>query len=67
MPKRRIKLHGFSNLTKALSFNMIDVNVHQKNLFHTKMRLKKFALENYLVAARAELKRNPPPADGVAG
>ena len=27
---------------------MIDVNVYQENLFHTKMRLKEFDLENYL-------------------
>ena len=27
---------------------MIDVNVYQENLFHTKMLLKEFDLENYL-------------------
>ncbi len=29
-------------------YEMIDVNVYQENIFHTKMMLKKFALENYL-------------------
>ena len=27
---------------------MIDVNVYQENIFHTKMILKEFELENYL-------------------
>ena len=27
---------------------MTDVNVYQENLFHTKMLLKEFELENYL-------------------
>jgi S-adenosylmethionine decarboxylase len=27
---------------------MIDVNVYQENIFHTKMRLKETELENYL-------------------
>jgi S-adenosylmethionine decarboxylase len=29
-------------------YQMIDVNVYQENLFHTKMRLKEFDLEDYL-------------------
>ncbi|HUT39893.1 MAG TPA: S-adenosylmethionine decarboxylase, partial [Gammaproteobacteria bacterium] len=29
-------------------YQMIDVNVYQENIFHTKMRLKEFDLENYL-------------------
>ncbi|MDM8557515.1 adenosylmethionine decarboxylase [Thiotrichales bacterium HSG14] len=33
--------------TKAL-YQMIDVNVYQENLFHTKMMLKEFDLDNYL-------------------
>lgn len=36
------------------SYDMIDVNVYQENLFHTKMRLKEFYLDNYLFATRAE-------------
>lgn len=30
------------------AYEMIDVNVYQENLFHTKMRLKEFDLDNYL-------------------
>ena len=30
------------------AYEMIDVNVYQENLFHTKMRLKQFDLSNYL-------------------
>jgi S-adenosylmethionine decarboxylase len=33
--------------TKAL-YQMIDVNVYQENIFHTKMRLKELDLDNYL-------------------
>lgn len=29
-------------------YQMVDVNVHQENIFHTKMRLKEFELDNYL-------------------
>ena len=29
-------------------YNMIDVNVYQENIFHTKMMLKEFELNNYL-------------------
>ncbi len=29
-------------------YEMIDVNIYQENIFHTKMMLKKFTLENYL-------------------
>ncbi|AAK80549.1 S-adenosylmethionine decarboxylase [Clostridium acetobutylicum] len=29
-------------------YNMIDVNVYQENIFHTKCRLKQFDLDNYL-------------------
>lgn len=29
-------------------YNMIDVNVYQDNIFHTKCRLKQFDLDNYL-------------------
>ena len=27
---------------------MVDVNVYQENLFHTKMRVKEFELDDYL-------------------
>jgi S-adenosylmethionine decarboxylase len=29
-------------------FDMIDVNVYQENIFHTKCKLKEFDLDNYL-------------------
>ncbi len=32
-------------------YQMIDVNVYQENIFHTKMILKEFELDNYLFAA----------------
>lgn len=34
-------------------YQMIDVNVFQENLFHTKMMLKDFELDNYLFGVRA--------------
>lgn len=37
----------FSRDTKE-AYQMIDVNVYQENLFHTKMLLKHFDLDNYL-------------------
>jgi len=37
-------------------YQMIDVNVYQENIFHTKMLLKEFDLDNYLFgAAKKEL------------
>ncbi|MFZ7104232.1 MAG: adenosylmethionine decarboxylase [Peptococcaceae bacterium] len=39
------------------SYQMIDVNVYQDNIFHTKMLLKEFDLDNYLFGtAKKELK-----------
>ncbi len=43
----------FSRDTKK-AYEMIDVNVYQENLFHTKMRLKDFDLENYLFGVNAD-------------
>lgn len=43
----------FSRDTKK-TYQMIDVNVYQENLFHTKMRLKDFDLDNYLFGINAE-------------
>lgn len=44
-----------SNETKEL-YQMIDVNVYQENIFHTKMILKDFDLDNYLFGtAKKEL------------
>lgn len=36
------------------AYDMIDVNVYQENLFHTKMRLKQFDLDNYLFGQDAD-------------
>jgi len=36
------------------AYQMIDVNVYQENLFHTKMLLKDFDLDDYLFRDRAE-------------
>lgn len=35
-------------------YQMIDVNVYQENIFHTKMILKEFDLENYLFGTHKE-------------
>lgn len=35
-------------------YHMVDVNVYQEKLFHTKMRLKEFDLEDYLMGANVE-------------
>ncbi|MDD4803511.1 MAG: adenosylmethionine decarboxylase [Syntrophomonas sp.] len=45
-----------SNKTRNL-YQMIDVNVYQDNIFHTKMLLKEFDLDNYLFGtAKQDLK-----------
>ena len=36
------------------SYQMLDVNVYQENIFHTKMLLKKFDINNYLFGAGIE-------------
>ncbi len=36
------------------AYSMIDVNVYQENIFHTKMMLKDFELENYLFGLNSE-------------
>ena len=43
----------FSRDTKN-AYDMIDVNVYQENLFHTKMRLKDFNLDTYLFGINAD-------------
>ena len=35
-------------------YEMLDVNVYQENLFHTKMHLKNFDLDNYLFEEKAK-------------
>ena len=36
------------------SYDMVDVNVYQENIFHTKMLLKEFELKHYLFNTRPE-------------
>jgi len=36
------------------AYEMIDVNVYQENIFHTKMLLREFDLNNYLFGLKAE-------------
>lgn len=36
------------------AYQMIDVNVYQENMFHTKMMLKNFKLDNYVFGVNAE-------------
>ncbi|HWP94671.1 MAG TPA: adenosylmethionine decarboxylase [Gammaproteobacteria bacterium] len=35
-------------------YNMVDVNIYQENIFHTKMILKEFHLDNYLFGSGVE-------------
>jgi len=36
------------------AYQMIDVNVYQENIFHTKMLLKDFDIDNYLFGAGSD-------------
>ena len=35
-------------------YDMVDVNVYQENIFHTKMLLKEFDLKHYMFHTRPE-------------
>ena len=41
-------IQNYINAKTRNLYNMIDVNVYQENIFHTKMMLKDFDLDNYL-------------------
>lgn len=41
-------IQNYFSADTALRYEMIDVNVYQENMFHTKMLLKEFDLNNYL-------------------
>ncbi len=51
--------HDINSIQNYLSedtrnkYQMIDVNVYQENLFHTKMKLKDFNLDNYVFGVNA--------------
>ncbi|WP_346353685.1 adenosylmethionine decarboxylase [Azotosporobacter soli] len=53
------KINSIQNYIKPETreqYQMIDVNVYQENIFHTKMLLKEFDLDNYLFGtAKSEL------------
>jgi S-adenosylmethionine decarboxylase len=44
-------IQNFMDEETKQAFQMIDVNVYQENLFHTKMMLKEYDLNNYLFGA----------------
>ncbi|MAA65096.1 MAG: adenosylmethionine decarboxylase [Alteromonadaceae bacterium] len=52
--------HDINSIQNYLSedtqngYQMIDVNVYQENLFHTKMKLKNFDLDNYVFGVNAK-------------
>lgn len=46
-------------------FHMIDVNIYQENIFHTKCKLKKFDLNNYLFGY-TEDKLHPTEAEEIS-
>lgn len=41
-------IQNYIDAKKRSQYQMIDVNVYQENIFHTKMLLKEFDLDNYL-------------------
>ncbi len=51
------KIHSIQNFLDRptqKAYQMMDVNVYQENLFHTKMLLRDFHLENYLFGRKPE-------------
>lgn len=44
-------IQNFLSTDSRARYDMVDVNVYQENIFHTKMRLKEFALNEYLFGA----------------
>lgn len=47
-------IQNFMEKTTLSRYQAIDVNVYQENIFHTKMMLKEFNLNNYLFGSREE-------------
>lgn len=57
-------IQNFVDKNTLAKYQAIDVNVYQENIFHTKMALKEFKLDNYLFGVKeADL---PPPDVKVA-
>lgn len=46
-------IQEYLSKTIRQTYSMLDVNVYQENLFHTKMHLKDFDLDNYLFGEKA--------------
>lgn len=46
-------IENFLSEDTKQSYQMFDVNVYQENIFHTKMMLKEFELDNYLFGVEA--------------
>ncbi|BES73470.1 adenosylmethionine decarboxylase [Marinobacter nanhaiticus D15-8W] len=63
--------HDINSIQNYLSedtqnaYQMIDVNVYQENLFHTKMKLKNFNLDNYVFGVNAS-DLDPAEAKGIS-
>lgn len=53
-------IQNFIDNAKKERYQMIDVNVYQENIFHTKMMLKDFDLDNYLFGVS---KKDLPPLE----
>ncbi|WP_337881197.1 adenosylmethionine decarboxylase [Rheinheimera sp.] len=47
-------IQNFMDEQTKQAFQMVDVNVYQENLFHTKMMLKEYDLNNYLFGTGVE-------------
>jgi S-adenosylmethionine decarboxylase len=47
-------IQDFLSKANRAHYEMIDVNVYQENLFHTKMHVKEFDLDTYLFEERAK-------------
>ena len=49
-----LSIQQFIKKTILDMYNCVDINIHQENLFHTKMLLRDFDLRNYLFATAYE-------------
>ena len=54
MDHRMNSIQNYINSRTRNLYNMIDVNVYQENIFHTKMMLKEYDINNYLFGITEE-------------
>ena len=54
MDHRMNSIQNYINSKTRNLYNMIDVNVYQENIFHTKMMLKEYDINNYLFCITEE-------------